>query len=256
MTETEIPATEQVAVEGRRLPWRVIRYTAAAIVLIPSYIFMDYTLPAYTLIHVSDTDTRRMDEDGNFIPKSQPTTGATRDVAFIYGKYAHVETDPSTGKEKVVVEENRDWSSINEDTGWGYPFYFKFDTSDLQANAAYLKGSSAFAKTYAYRFQFWSWFPNTLDLVKWEPGMWILNWLRILGMTFFAMTVAAAWFVCHKIRVAISRRVEAAAEAARIRAEAIGNQMGAVGDSIDAFGNSDGVQTAKRRFWKIFGDWI
>ncbi|WP_327210020.1 DUF1523 family protein [Rhizobium leguminosarum] len=258
---TDIDTT--TAVETPRKPrgsWRAfaIRYTAAAIALIPAYMFVDYALPSYTLIHVSDTDTRRMDEDGNFIPKSQPTTGATRDVAFIYGKYAHVEKDAATGTEKVVVEEKRDWSSINEDTGWNFlPFpYFKFDTSDLQANAAYLKGSAAFAKTYGYRFQFWSWFPNTLELVKWEPGMWILNWLRILGMTFFAIAVAGAWFVCHTIRRWVMGRIDAAAEAARIRAEAIGDQMGAVGESIDAFGNSDGVQTAKRRFWKIFGDWI
>jgi hypothetical protein len=225
-------------------------------VVIPAYIFMDYTLPAYTLIHVTDTDTRRMDEDGNFIPKSQPTTGATRDVAFIYGKYAHVENDPVTGEQKVVVEEKRDWSSINEDTGWGYPFYFKFDTADLQANAAYLKGKAAFAKTYGYRFQFWSWFSNTLDLVKWEPGMWILNWLRIVGMTFFAMAVLGAWFVCHMVRRWVLGRIDAAAEAARIQAEAIANQMGNVGDSVEAFGNSDGMKSARRRLWKIFGDWI
>lgn len=259
MTETDTQIVAE-APEKRRGSWRsfAIRYTAAALAIIPAYCYLDYALPSYTLIHVTDTDTRRMDEDGNFVKKTAPSTGPTRDVAFIYGKYAHVETDAATGEQKVVVEEGRDWSSINEDTAWDiFPFpYFKFDTADLQANAAYLKGSPAYAKTYGYRFQFWSWFPNTLELVPWKPNMWILNWLRILGMTFFVAAIGVAWLVCHKLRRWMIGRIDAAAEAARIRAEALGGQLGAMGDGVDAFNNSDGMKTAKRRFWKIFGDWF
>lgn len=258
---TEIQTTTAAASPKKlRGSWRsfAIRYTAATLAILPAYAYLDYALPSYTLIHVTDTDTRRMDEDGNFVKKTAPTIGPTRDVAFIYGKYAHVEKDEATGQQKVVVEESRDWASINEDTAWDLlPFpYFKFETADLQASAAYLKGSPAFAKTYGYRFQFWSWFPNTLDLVPWKPDIWIFNWLRVAGMTFFVFAIAGSWYACHKIRRWMHRRIDAAADAARIRAEAIGDQMGAVGDRFDALGNSDGAKAAKRRFWKIFGDWI
>ena len=56
---------------------------------------------------------------------NDPTT-ANRDVFFIQAKYPD---------DDVMVYRN-------EDTGWGWPPYFKFDTSNLQAEAADLKSTA------------------------------------------------------------------------------------------------------------------
>lgn len=57
-----------------------------------------------------------MDKDGP-ITKSNPADGPTRDVYFI-------NTQNDDGKIMVYR---------NEDTRWGFPFYFKFGSANLQA---------------------------------------------------------------------------------------------------------------------------
>ena len=87
--------------------------------------FFHYTLPQKDIVRVTDTENRRIDFGENSIFWASPDAGnagvaANRDVFFI-----------QTVRENGSVMVYR-----NEDTGWGWPPYFKFDTSNLQAEAA------------------------------------------------------------------------------------------------------------------------
>lgn len=77
---------------------------------------VDYVFPHYDVTRVTGVEVKRVDKDGP-ITKSNPADGPTRDVYFI-------NTQNDDGKIMVYR---------NEDTRWGFPFYFKFGSANLQA---------------------------------------------------------------------------------------------------------------------------
>ena len=81
---------------------------------------INFIFPQYEVTQIIDTDVKRMDKDG-IITKANPADNqTTRDVYFINTKRPE-ETQP------IVYR--------NEDTRWGFPFYFKFEAANLQAKA-------------------------------------------------------------------------------------------------------------------------
>ena len=90
--------------------------------------FFHYTLPQKDIVRITDTYEKRIDFGENSIFWATADVGndaatGNRDVFFIQTRRAN---------DSVMVYRN-------EDTGWGWPPYFKFDTSNLQAEAADLK---------------------------------------------------------------------------------------------------------------------
>lgn len=235
-----------------------VRRVIAAVAIFASYAYIDYSLPNYPLVRVDEIGTRRFDADGNYQPKGGESKGPTRDVEMIYTSSAYLEIDAATGKEvpKIYGNEEKDkLVFINEDTGFSFPFYFKFDTANLQGSAANMRGQFAYVKSFGWRNEIFTWFPNALKIIKYEPGMTIINFVRIAVTTLWALGIVGIWYGLRVLRRKVAAKVEAAAEAARAKAESFNGQMDAVGDRVDAFNNSQGVQTARRRFWKVFGGW-
>ena len=82
----------------------------------------------------------------------------------------------------------------NEDTGWGWPPYFKFDTSNLQAEAANLRSTAAepdwvAIRHYGWRNELLSIFPNAVS--AWPvagPDVRMIPWFNIVVLvTLFAV---------------------------------------------------------------------
>lgn len=110
-----------------------------------------YYLPRHDVVLVTGVEVKRMDADG-VISAENPADGPTRDVYFINS------VSPSD-KEVTVYR--------NEDTGWGFPWYFKFDSADIQAKAQdYSRDPNQLAviRYYGWRFQIFSMFPNITDI--------------------------------------------------------------------------------------------
>ena len=110
-----------------------------------------YFLPRHEVVFVTGVEVKRMDADG-VINAENPADGPTRDVYFINTE------EPST-KEVMVYR--------NEDTGWSFPWYFKFDSADIQAKAqGYSRDTQQLAviRYYGWRFQILSMFPNITDI--------------------------------------------------------------------------------------------
>jgi hypothetical protein len=78
-----------------------------------------YFLPRHEVVLVTGVEVKRMDADG-VINAENPADGPTRDVYFI-------NTEEPDSKAVTVYR--------NEDTGWSFPWYFKFDSADIQAKA-------------------------------------------------------------------------------------------------------------------------
>ncbi|WP_369991419.1 DUF1523 family protein [Pseudomonas xanthosomatis] len=112
---------------------------------------LHHYLPRHEVVHVTGVEVKRMDADG-VISAENPADGPTRDVYFI-------NTENPTTREVTVYR--------NEDTGWGFPWYFKFDSADVQARAqGYSRDPEQLAliRYYGWRFQILSMFPNITDI--------------------------------------------------------------------------------------------
>lgn len=106
-----------------------------------------YVLPQYSVVSITGGEVKRVDDDG-VISADNPADGPTRDVYFVSTEH------PDTKSVKVFR---------NEDTRWGFPWYFKFDSADVQAKAqGYARDAQQLAliRYYGWRIQILSVFPN------------------------------------------------------------------------------------------------
>ena len=137
--------------------------------------FLHYTLPQYDIARVTDTYAKRVDFGENSIFWATADVGndgtvANRDVFFI-------QTVRANGRVMIYR---------NEDTGWGWPPYFKFDTSNLQAEASDFKSTVDAPKWiavrhYGWRNEFLSIFPNAVSVKPVAgPDVRVIPWMSLI----------------------------------------------------------------------------
>lgn len=178
---------------------------------------LHYTLPQYDIVRIVNTYEERQDlNDWTRIfwsdPDDQSANLAGRDVQFIQG----------------VRENGKPIVYRNEDTGWGWPFYFKFDTANLytEANDAIsTKANPEWVSIlhYGWRNEFLSTFPNAISIKPVEgPDHRVINWFNIVFLTLLGAIFWAIWVRWRRFREA---RIDPVLED-------IGDSMDAAGDSI------------------------
>ena len=157
--------------------------------------FFHYTLPQHDIVRIVNTYEERQ-ELGDWtrifwsVPDDQSAELINRDVQFIQG----VKPD---GKAMVYR---------NEDTGWGWPPYFKFDTANLytEANDAIsTKAAPEWVSVthYGWRNEFLSIFPNAVGIKPVSgPDATIIPWLNIIILTLFAALCWAIWVRWRRFR--------------------------------------------------------
>jgi hypothetical protein len=145
--------------------------------------FLHYTLPQHDIVRITDTYEKRVNPGDNALFWSNANTGENvaateRDVFFI-------QTFRTNDKPMIYR---------NEDTGWGWPPYFKFNTSNLQAKASDLisKKSAETAqwvamRHYGWRNEFLSIYPNAVAI--WPvagPDARIIPWFNMIVLILLA----------------------------------------------------------------------
>jgi hypothetical protein len=97
----------------------------------------------------------------------------------------------------------------NEDTGWGWPPYFKFDTSNLQAKASDIISKAALGETkwvvmrhYGWRNEFFSIYPNAVSLrLATGPDERIILWVKIALLIVIFGASWALWVRWVRFRI-------------------------------------------------------
>jgi hypothetical protein len=200
-----------------------VKWTFIALFWLAVAAFLHYTLPQHDIVRVTDTYESRINPGENSWAWAQADTGNSptdpRDVFFI-------QTQRAAGGPMVYR---------NEDTGWGWPPYFKFDTANLQAEAADLRSSNDNPRWvaithYGWRIEFISVFPNAVAIREVAgPDERIIPWLNILIL----VTLAATYWA---IRVRWKRFWEARVDPVL---EATGDRLADGGDRVkEMFGGS------------------
>ena len=169
---------------------RYVKWTFLAVIAIAIFLFFNYTLPDRDVVRIVETEVRRVDFGENSVFWAQPDVGAgasggSRDVRFI----------------NAVAENGAIRVYRNEDTGWGWPPYFKLDSSNLQTAAADLVSTSANPQWvvithYGWRAEIFSAFPNAVAVRAVEtPDVRLIPYFNIglivvlLGLVFWLWRV-------------------------------------------------------------------
>jgi hypothetical protein len=150
--------------------------------------FLDYFLPHHAVLRVVGTEVKRVGADGK--PVTGQRAGGTRDVFYIFAE------DIKTKTPHVFR---------NEDTGWGFPWYFKFNSADIQAAAQSIAGEhgTAVLTYYGWRIQIFSLYPNVTKIARAEPDAWVVPWFNLV---FFTIIIGGGIWIVHWVRSFRGRR--------------------------------------------------
>jgi len=178
---------------------RKFRITVRILLFLIAATLFDYVLPQHDIVRITGTEVIRMDfTKFNRLFYAQADSGnvelSTRDVRLI-----------NTTKRKTFLFGfvARDTEGVmvyrNEDTGWIWPPYFKFDSSDLQAEAeANISppGEQKWAVLthYGWRNRWFTTYPNAIGVRPISgPDVTVVPWFNI----FFFAFIVFAWLMAR-----------------------------------------------------------
>jgi len=161
--------------------------------------FLTYVLPDRDVVRVVSTEVIRTDFTGlNRLFYAQADSGnaeqPTRDLRLI----------------NTVRRNGKVYVYRNEDTGWIWPPYFKFDSSDLQAEAEDLVSTAdtpqwAVMTHYGWRVRYMTIFPNAITIRPIDdPDIRLIPWFNIVFLTILG---AILWAILVRWRRFKARRI-------------------------------------------------
>ncbi|NJK89007.1 MAG: DUF1523 family protein [Myxococcales bacterium] len=129
---------------------RVVRFVGIGVGMVLAIVvvlMLAYFLPSTAKVHVTGTEVKRLDH------RTKDGFATTRDVRFIITQ--------RVGSEETLVFRN-------EDTGWGWPPYFKFSSGDLTGRAINIAKAQPEAvvlvQYYGWRLSILDAYPNMLSM--------------------------------------------------------------------------------------------
>lgn len=162
---------------------RYVKWTFFALLAAVVLAFLHYTLPQRDIVRIVNTEVRRIDIGENSWFWASPDVGnaaaSSRDVRFI----------------EAIKPNGRPIVYRNEDTGWGWPPYFKLDSSNLQAEASDLISTRdapvwVVVRHYGWRMQLLTTFPNAVGVAPVAgPEVTLIPWFNIIFLTLLVVAV-------------------------------------------------------------------
>ena len=213
---------------------RHLRHVPALLLFLVAAVMLNYWLPDRDIVQIVGTEVKRIDVESGapFWDRGDIGTeeGATRDVRFINAQRPNGST--------IVYR--------NEDTGWGWPPYLKFNSGDVTAKAQGLareEGQWVAVRHYGWRIKMFSIFPNATSIKRVSgPDALLIPWFNIVVIGL----LLGLWFVIWRML----RRFKAA------RIDPVADRVGdGIGDAAREVGEGvSGAATAGRGlFRRLFG---
>jgi len=165
--------------------WTRIKWGIRIVLILIVGLFLHYTLPQRDIVYITDTRNQITTIGSNWMFYAIGDTGSgqegqlTRDILFI---------DAAFQDGGVMVYRN-------EDTGWVWPPYFKYDSSSLQAEAGNVRSTASAPQWvavthYGWRLPIFSAFPNAVKITPVAgPDVRLIPWVNIVILTFLAFVV-------------------------------------------------------------------
>jgi hypothetical protein len=161
---------------------RKVGVVVAVVLLVLAAGFLAYVLPQHRVVHVDGFEVKRVDGTsvGSGVAPVPPVSSA--DVYYIHTS---------------IPERTEVFVYRNEDTGFGFPWYFKFDSAEVQGRAQLLGQQPeqlALVTYYGWRVPVLKLFPNAVDIEAWDSAEEPWPVFNILFFTVFLLVIGvAAW---------------------------------------------------------------
>jgi hypothetical protein len=166
---------------------RKVIWSIFVLVLLGLGLLLHWTLPSRDVVRILGTDVVRQqavvsNERGEDITRS-------RDIRYINA------VTPA-GSPRVYR---------NEDTGWGWPPYFKFNTANLAAEAQNMASTGdnprwVIVRHYGWRIPLFSAFPNALSIEPADgPDQTLIPWLKIAVLVLLLGVAAFLWWWLYRM---------------------------------------------------------
>ena len=207
---------------------RKVRFTLIGLVLLLVFGLFHYVLPQHDIARITGTEVRRTDISSyNRLFYAQADSGSTevlnRDIRYVFAEMKQTWLLGFFQRESTKVMVYR-----NEDTGWIWPPYFKFDSSDLQAQAAASTSTVADPQWvvithYGWRNKYLTIFPNAISIKPVAgPDVTVIPWFNIVFFVFLAVV----WFFLRAVWMQFRERtVDPALAEAEERWDAVENSV-------------------------------
>ncbi len=178
---------------------QIIKYSFLAFLTVLVLAFLHYNLPRTDVVQITGTDVKRVD-------RKDPSEGTrTRDVRYL----------------STVTRDRKVRIFRNEDTGWGWPPYLKFDSADLAGHAQLMiqdpEKPWVRVRYYGWRINVFTLFPNAVSLKLVDKDY---THIPIFNIVFLTLLVGAGVVLWLSIR----RLMERLRQSERFRS--IGNLFG------------------------------
>jgi hypothetical protein len=218
--------------------WRYIKWGFRIALVLLVGAFLHYTLPQRDVVQIINTYNKNTPIGANWMfyaiedsGTGVETTAAIRDIRFI---------------DAVFPDGNTVMVYRNEDTGWVWPPYFKWDSSTLQAEATNLRSDKASPRWvavthYGWRMPIFSIFPNAVSIREVAgPDVRLIPWLNLVILATLAFVLFMAWRML-----------------AQFRERAVDPLLDQVGDAIDRVDErADAARDRARGVWGRLAAWL
>ena len=213
---------------------KFLKHVPALILFVIGAILLNYYLPDRDVVQIVGTEVKRIDigKGAPFWDRGDIGTNeeATRDVRFINAVNKR-------GNSKVYR---------NEDTGWGFPPYFKFNSSDVTAQAQKLEqeeGQWVAVRHYGWRIRLFSIFPNATSIKRVSgPDAFLIPWFNIVFIGLLLFIWLGLWW---KISAWKAKRLDPTFDK-------VGDTLGEAARDVSA-GVGEGSKKAQGLWRKLFG---
>lgn len=206
-------------------------------------VFLHYNLPDQDIVRIVDTEVSRVDKkDG--LGRGEPDAGTER-LETIDVRY--ISTMKPNGRPMVYR---------NQDTGWGWPPYFKFDTGDLMAEAQDFAAKNGTenqtwvaVKHYGWRVKLFSMYPNAISIKEVDgPNARLIPWFNIIFLLVLFGLIFWIWWRWRSFR---KKRIDPVTEKIGDSVESAVDTIGdTVSDATSGVRNSDsGLRRFMRRWF-------
>ena len=217
-----------------------VKVTLGVLLGVTVFLFLDYALPSKNTVRITNTYNRLTDIGSNAIFYASDDSGTVenasgqRDIRFI-------ETVRPNGKVFVYR---------NEDTGWIWPPYFKYDSSNLHAQATDLKSTAADPRwvnvtSYGWRISWLSIYPNAISVRPVAgPDVRPFNWPAQLILALIGAFLFLIWRMWNQFR---ERTIDPAVRSADEAWDRLDARADAARDHIAS--EASEAQGRVRRWW-------
>ena len=214
--------------------WTYIKWGVRLTIFVIVAAFLHYTLPQRDIVRLTGTYNRLTEVGANAIFYASPDSGTTtatvdrRDIRFI----------------EAVFPDGKVMVYRNEDTGWIWPPYFKYDSSNLQAEATNFvspkeKPEWVAVTHYGWRMPIFSIYPNAVKVRAVEgPDVQLIPWVSIIVLTLLGLVWLMLWRMWRQFR---ERMIDPAVDDLNVKL-----------DELDA--SADAARDRAKGFWsRLFG---